>query len=467
MAKKRTHFKETKGRIPTSAGNAGKTPAGVTGRRIDRTSAQRHHSFLNFEESFIVPKTMWLMKQEGGMRRRKTLMKIYPEDKGASNKWWRVKKNSTSDRADIMRRLVPKKRRGFASSTLWGNIRESERMQQPKSVDAMSKKLELFFPIDYHYKVHRLVQHIARMIPQTISWDLETLEVTIDGLSYPGSNIVDILTFFINDSPRKHLMVFSSAYEQSDAALYNKDIYGKIDTDHWQRITIPKGAYHFYYALSKGLPGKVEDYFDFIQKSSVNRMNAFYDAFLVPMHNVADGKKGLAAALGHANDDPWDDDDDDDSNDDDDNDDYDDDDDDESYDPFLDSDAGGDEDVEEGNYLDDYRDMRNYTATTQGKYDLDGVYANKEGLDNVEDNEEQNDDVNDADLNLYDDDNVTDMKDLRTPSKTNYDPVVLLERLRTPHDFQVKKTSTPQKDYKSMLRGASSLRRPLRYSQLE
>ena len=65
-----------------------------------------------------------------------------------------------------------------------------------KGIQAEEEILKIFRPNEEPF-IHKLLKFL-RMNEDIITWDDDTLEVNINGQDYPGSSIVDILSYLMD-----------------------------------------------------------------------------------------------------------------------------------------------------------------------------------------------------------------------------------------------------------------------------
>ena len=116
-----------------------------------------------------------------------------------------------------------------------------------------------WFPRDEHYLIYRLVKYIKEFMPQLISWNPTTLEITVKGVHHSGSNIVDIF-------------------------MYLYAIHSKYSTQYLIKakgdIGVPKGTPDFYKTLRKHYPN-ARHYFNFSEKR-VKKLRIYYRDHILP-----------------------------------------------------------------------------------------------------------------------------------------------------------------------------------------
>ena len=108
-----------------------------------------------------------------------------------------------------------------------------------KRIQADEEILKFFRPNEKPF-IYKLLTFL-RMNGDVITWDDDTLEVNINGQDYPGSSIVDILSYLI-DKNSNDLFYMTADYDTTDMLMLGK-AENTIEVVKALNYLIPSGGY--------------------------------------------------------------------------------------------------------------------------------------------------------------------------------------------------------------------------------
>ena len=72
-----------------------------------------------------------------------------------------------------------------------------------------------YFPLSKHFRVYKLIK-MLRNQPDIFSWDDDTFEITVEGVHYPNSNFIDMLTYFTSQGDKQGQRTYFSTTNIDD-----------------------------------------------------------------------------------------------------------------------------------------------------------------------------------------------------------------------------------------------------------
>ena len=166
-----------------------------------------------FTESFIVPKSVFQrLEEEGGGGDEqvggKKLRRTFQSDDVGDAEFWKKMAEKRQQITEESASQIQDRAIGPVVTS------RGEIVRSVKNEASNDETLSKFFPqLEVQAKVLKIL-HFIRKHGDLVTWNPKTLEVTIYGKHYPGSNLVDILDFLLvpNPDPTDGIKTYPGAY---------------------------------------------------------------------------------------------------------------------------------------------------------------------------------------------------------------------------------------------------------------
>lgn len=224
----------------------------------------------SFSESIIIPRKSALEAVASKKERKKMKRKPLRAAKGMTAFSSLVKYGAAQrqNRISSLKNAIEEDE-GAAVDGILNKLSSTPASEMIKQQDKNANILRLFEPGN-HYKVNRILAHIKRFLPEIITWDPRSFEVTIGGTLIPKSSLIDILHFLISPT-REPYGHYLSGYTRAE-------LKPGSDPSLMDNMAIPRGVYQFKEEIVKRLPSRTSfaKVFSFAAKEKMRDLNRIY-----------------------------------------------------------------------------------------------------------------------------------------------------------------------------------------------